>query len=210
MNDQDPRMVLHSMKQSQGMQPRGAIRFLASIAENEKWRDLIDENGKPLTSFRQFLELPYPEGCGIPVSHALKIIEVPVLGEEVSQEARDKWNAKRAVIRDALTEALGDVGRPSENTEKGYNITLNTQASERGTSADYTLRRLKRDNPALAEKVIQGELSANAAAIKAGFRERSTNISYDPEKAVKKLRHMFDQETLYWIASQLLDDGSKS
>lgn len=42
--------------------------------------------------------------------------------------------------------------------------------SDRGST--YQLRRLKRDRPELAEKVVRGEMSANAAAIEAGFRKR--------------------------------------
>jgi hypothetical protein len=42
----------------------------------------------------------------------------------------------------------------------------------RGTDPTYTLKRLKRDRPDLAEKVVRGELSAHAAAIGAGFRKK--------------------------------------
>ncbi len=52
--------------------------------------------------------------------------------------------------------------------DQGCNATL-----KRGTRA-YTLARLKRDRPDLAQKVIDGELSAHAAAIKAGFRKKLT------------------------------------
>ncbi len=45
-----------------------------------------------------------------------------------------------------------------------------------GTSREYTLRRLRRDRPELAEMVIGGKLSANAAAIEAGFRKRATPL----------------------------------
>jgi hypothetical protein len=45
------------------------------------------------------------------------------------------------------------------------NINLN----KGGASSDYTLARLDRDRPELAERVRAGELSANAAAIEAGF-----------------------------------------
>lgn len=58
-------------------------------------------------------------------------------------------------------------GRPTKK-EKGDNITF---SKERGTSATYTVRRLLRDNPDLAKEVQEGKLSANAAAIKAGFRK---------------------------------------
>ena len=38
------------------------------------------------------------------------------------------------------------------------------------------MKRLKRDHPELAERVVNGELSANAAAIQAGFRKRPTGF----------------------------------
>ena len=41
----------------------------------------------------------------------------------------------------------------------------NIMSSTHGTSESYTVRRLKRDRPELAEKVIEGEMSANAAAM---------------------------------------------
>ena len=47
---------------------------------------------------------------------------------------------------------------------------------EGGTSKNYTLARLKRDRPDLAQRVVDGELSANAAAIEAGFRKRQSNL----------------------------------
>ena len=36
----------------------------------------------------------------------------------------------------------------------------------------YIHKRLKRDRPDLLERVVSGELSANAAAVEAGFRKR--------------------------------------
>lgn len=43
-----------------------------------------------------------------------------------------------------------------------------------GTSKAYTVSRLKRESPELFAQVVAGELSANAAAIKAGFRKVRT------------------------------------
>jgi helix-turn-helix, Psq domain len=47
----------------------------------------------------------------------------------------------------------------------------------------YTLARLKRDRPDLAEQVVAGELSANAAAIEAGMSQRKAakalGVSYE-------------------------------
>jgi len=58
--------------------------------------------------------------------------------------------------------------RKSEQ-DQGCNTTL----KQRGT-VEYTLRRLKRDAPELLDKIETGELSVNAAAIKAGIRKKPT------------------------------------
>lgn len=85
------------------------------------------------------------------------------------------------------TGKLGQHGGDRRSADQGDNITL----KERGTSADYTLARLKRDRPDLAERVMREELSANAAAIEAGFRERKIPIPLDPERAAAALKRHF-------------------
>jgi hypothetical protein len=55
----------------------------------------------------------------------------------------------------------------------GDNITQLTKA-EKGTSKAYTLTRLQKDNPEIYEEVKAGKLTANAGAIKAGWRKIPT------------------------------------
>ena len=43
----------------------------------------------------------------------------------------------------------------------------------------YALRRLKRDHPELAERVVRGEMSWNAAAVEAGFCKRVIHVPDD-------------------------------
>jgi hypothetical protein len=43
---------------------------------------------------------------------------------------------------------------------------LSRQVSRGGNSPDYALKRLKRDNPELAAKVVAGEVSAHKAAVR--------------------------------------------
>ena len=64
--------------------------------------------------------------------------------------------AMRRKVRDLLNPEANKQGRPG----KGSNTTF-SDSDDRGVS--YTVRRLKRDRPELAEKVIEGEMSANAA-----------------------------------------------
>jgi hypothetical protein len=63
---------------------------------------------------------------------------------------------------------LGKRGRPKKGEEKHGNAILKP-----GTHRAYILARLDRDRSPLAAKVRSGELSANAAAIKAGFRKKA-------------------------------------
>ena len=68
----------------------------------------------------------------------------------------------------------GESGRPS--TEEYHNNVMELK-SVQGNSKSYTVSRLKRDRPDLFEKVVAGELSANKAAIEAGFRRRARTMS---------------------------------
>jgi hypothetical protein len=54
--------------------------------------------------------------------------------------------------------------------------------------SDYVLARLRRDRPDLAAAVQRGAMSANAAAIEAGFREKMISIPLNPQKAAAALR----------------------
>lgn len=63
----------------------------------------------------------------------------------------------------------------------------------RGTSAEYLVRRLKRDAPAIAEELARGELpSARAAAIKAGIVKVPTMV----ERAFRLVERMTPAERL--------------
>jgi hypothetical protein len=71
---------------------------------------------------------------------------------------------------DALRTRGGD--RRSEQFHND-NISLKT---EYGTGKAYTEARLRRDHPTLYDAVKRGELSANRAAIEAGFRKKLTRF----------------------------------
>ena len=77
-----------------------------------------------------------------------------------------------ALFREAMVEGHG--GDRKTINIKSDNVTLDPV--ERGNSKSYTVSRLKRDRPDLFGKVVAGELSANKAAIEAGFRRKPTTI----------------------------------
>ena len=77
-----------------------------------------------------------------------------------------------ALFREAMVEVHGG-DRKSANIKTDI-VSLDTV--EHGNSKSYTVSRLKRDRPDLFERVVAGELSANKAAIEAGFRRKPTTI----------------------------------
>jgi hypothetical protein len=72
------------------------------------------------------------------------------------------------------------VTAPVGTNQHSDNVT--TLKPKHGTSLAYTLDRLSRERPDLLAKVETGKLSANAAAIQAGFRKKP-----DPHETVRKL-----------------------
>jgi len=61
----------------------------------------------------------------------------------------------------------------------------------------YILARLKRDRPYLARQVIDGEISAHAAAIEAGIRKRMKSVPIDtPSEALRALLRVFSASEL--------------
>ena len=73
--------------------------------------------------------------------------------------------------RDAITSQHGGDRKSEEAKIKTDNVSLDLK---HGNSRSYTLSRLKRQAPELFERVVDGELSANAAAIKGALAVRKT------------------------------------
>jgi hypothetical protein len=64
-------------------------------------------------------------------------------------------------------------------------------------TAAGVVRRLNRDRPDLAQAVAEGRISANAAAIEAGFRRRKVSVPVDnPASVVRALHKHLSPEQL--------------
>jgi len=83
-----------------------------------------------------------------------------------------------AMWRKAVT---ASAGRPEENTSNRSN------KPQHGTTRAYTLDRLSRESPGLYDAVCRGELSANRAAIEAGFRK--------PQKPFEQIKRLLPKLT---------------
>ena len=81
-----------------------------------------------------------------------------------------------AVIRDDA-QVLA-MWREAMKAQGKRNLPDNVKEVTAGNSRAYTVSRLQREAPDLFAKVAAGEISANAAAIKAGFRKRKSPLDH--------------------------------
>lgn len=132
-----------------------------------------------------------------------KVIELASLRELITEKPVRGWGEDvrtvEAVIKDdpeclaMFREAMVQHGgnRKSEAI-KSNNFTIDSEQST-GNSRAYSIDRVKREcEPEVVAKVMSGEMSPNAALVKAGIREnRQVYVPKEPAKAVEKLRELF-------------------
>lgn len=74
-----------------------------------------------------------------------------------------------------------------------------------GTSKQAALRRLRKDRPDLHQKVLDGDLSAHAAMLDAGFRRKSITVTdSNPITAASAIRSTFGPAFAAALAAALL------
>jgi len=216
----DARDFLIIQLQTPGSDPSLLFEILEDIVRHQRWQEILGENGRPLGSLRRLLEAPQPSGCGVPAEKVLKLLDIEHRYEQSNQE----WRERMAILREQVRLLLQNEGESStydlrlpplmNRQEAGRRrwggrrtVDISTPSAQGGNSRDYTLARLKRDRPDLAEKVIAGQMSANAAAIEAGFRSRKYAIRLDNlELTIETLRRLLPPEDRMRLAQMLLDD----
>lgn len=171
------------------------------VIENKMWeRRIVEVTGQyvTFTTFEEFVEARPPEGLGTTLDRLEKICkdtpaESLLKGQikQAGKQAPPKGNSNAVKNKDGITMLVS-------------NITDNT--------ANYKLARLKRDDPALAERVISGELSAHAAAVEAGFANPKVSINLrDLNSAARTICRKLDRdevlELIDWLYKELGGDS---
>jgi len=145
---------------------RNCPRFLRQALETKAWQHYADDFGKVFdyadSDFDKFARAKWPKGLDVPEgAEGLKRICAAYKGEE---DAEIALRIIRELTPEAKTHAeagaMGGRGKKATHNMRGFHH----------ESPTGVLVRLKRDRPDLARKVEVGELSANAAAVMAGFR----------------------------------------
>ena len=171
------RLSIYAEIRTSGADPSGFLDILCTAVEREIWTKLRGKDGYPLT-FRQFIEAPYPVGVGSTVDAVSKLVRLSHRYEAGSPERAARLATMREKVRGLADGEKEGVARQGEFGGGHGRLDMSSlpPSGQGGNSRDYTLARLKRDRPDLAELVIGGAMSANAAAIEAGFRRRDTPV----------------------------------
>lgn len=112
----------------------------------------------------------------ITLSSLRELITKPPLegyGEKIEDVERMIANDPEALAD--FREAVKEHGN-NQHTAKSNPYNIREAKVTCGTGKAYTLSRLKRETPDLFAAVVRGELSANAAAVKAGWRKVKTPL----------------------------------
>lgn len=188
---------IHNILGLSGYDPTVALDYLCDIVESDPpgWRQLGH------TSLRQFLTHPYsepPHGLGLTADEARLLVRRH-RDEDALPEVKERMTVLRRAVDEALTLTLRkNEGRPKKDEDKSLSD------KDYGTARSYVLARLQRDDPALYERVMQGELSSAAAARQAGFRKPTTTVRLDDmESAARSLRTKLRPKQVRELIAQL-------
>lgn len=145
--------------------------------------------------FEKFVTTPPLEGLGATPDLIERIVRDDAEALTLLAEAR---TGKHGVhIGSSKKQDSNNVTITEPTDWKGYN------QLERGNAAAYTLRRLKKQAPKLHQRVLDGKMSAHAAAIEAGWREKSITVPLNVDKAAAALRRHFDAKELKQLIALL-------
>jgi hypothetical protein len=163
-----------ALSQTEGIDSTPAI--LRRVLDEDAWRDRLEHriDGRyTFDTFEEFAEAKPLDGLGMHVADIEAILKV-----------RDEHDLLRQ-----LREACKHQGK--------RNLRNNVTEARRGNSRSGTLDRLHREHRKLYDQVIAGELTANAAAIEAGFRKPTASVPVDTaEHAVAALNRRFSLDEI--------------
>jgi hypothetical protein len=140
--------------------------LLVQIVDDDRWRHFITKMGDEVEyeRFADFAATPPTAGLGI----GIEVLRRLVQDDPVAVDALDRaLQGKRT-------------GRPKADVvDNIHNFDRPT-----GTSEAATVRRLRKDRPDLHAQYLANEISANAAAILAGFRPKTFTVRADKPESI--------------------------
>jgi len=160
--------------------------LLVQIVDDDRWRHFITKMGEEVQyeRFADFAATPPTAGLGIAIEVLRRLVQDdPIAVDALDRATQRKHGGDRSNVDNV------NVDRPTGNSEAA------------------TVRRLRKDRPDLHAQYLANEISANAAAILAGFRPKTFTVRADkPESIAATLRRQLSPEVLALVAKMLSED----
>lgn len=161
--------------------------LLVQIVDDDRWRHFITKLGEEVEyeRFADFAATPPTAGLGISVDVLRRLVQDdPVAVDALDRATQGKHGGDRSNV-----DNINVADRPT------------------GTSEAATVRRLRKDRPDLHAQYLANEISANAAAILAGFRPKTFTVRADrAESIAATLRRQLDPEVLAAVIDLLVEN----
>lgn len=172
-------------------------RLIGDVMETGAWREFTDPLGFTHSheSFRSFIETRRWKGLGS--SKDALVAWVGQSDEAIAADIERVWRDEVPVS--------GKHGANQHTEQSGHGATRSTTSE--GLTADSILARLKRDNPDLAQRVIDGEITANAAARIMGWRKPRVLLT-SPEPVARKITDTFTEAEIAETRGYLMPENT--
>ena len=172
---------------------------IENIIKYKIWSKVKNRNDEYFKSFKDFCESRLPEGLDLDIEEDLLIFlkNTPNVKKLVLLELEEHNNLKGGLNNITGNNQYKKIGQSDNITlTKANNDDIikpkKKTSANRGTSKNYILKRLKKENPKLADKLINEEITANEAAQISGIRKKFYQIRSDNiELAVLKLIELY-------------------
>lgn len=185
-----------------GGSPASVFGLLAAIVEDRTWERLVDNHGAPFPTFTSFVEAREPGGLGFSKAELVKILALRHPHEDSAP-----WNERAEWLRKSAAGLLAaEVPAAAANGANQHSGLSGTQPTQAAQDASAITARLKRDDPELAQRVVSGELTANAAAREKGWRKPRIVLT-SPASVAVRLRQHFSPDEITELRNLLNDDS---
>ena len=163
------------------------VPALAAVIRTGAWREFLH----PVQGLKQFAR--FADYCREFVRIEAEAVEA-LLGRSNFDKAADE-------VRRMLREDIAPVAAVGTNQHSAGVDNVNSNG---GNDQTYLVARLKRDDPDLAQEVVEGRMSAHAAAVKAGIKKPTATIPVDTaDNAVRALLRRFSAAAIIDAATRL-------
>ncbi len=172
-----------------GASPAGALDLLAAIVEERTWERVADAKDRPFAGrFRDFVA-DRVSGLGCSPQELVKVIGLRH-PHEAKPDTAARMKAMRAEVERLLREEIQEAAdRGGDRRSSGFQNST-TVLKPRRETAEHTVARLKHADPSLAAEVVNGSMSAYAAARSKGWRPPRIQVTTPERTAVHLRKHM--------------------